>query len=79
MVRWNAPAAARYAELSDNLPERLEQMAAAAGLATRLSALGVPRQDLPLLADDAAAQWTGRFNPRPFDRAGALEVYECAY
>ncbi len=79
-VRWNAPAAAgRYAELSDNLPKHLEQMAAAAGLATRLSALGVPRQDLPLLADEAAAQWTGRFNPRPFDRAGALEVYECAY
>jgi alcohol dehydrogenase len=80
VVRWNArDANARYAELSDKLPERLEKMATAAGLATRLSALGVPREDIPLLAENAAAQWTGRFNPRPFDRAGAIEVYECAY
>ena len=25
------------------------------------------------------SQWTGRFNPRPFDRAGALELYREAY
>ena len=29
-------------------------------------------------ADEAAAQWTGRFNPRPFDAAGALEIYQQA-
>lgn len=91
VVRWNASVAgARYAELagaSDGSPQgaaealagRLEQLAAAGRLATRLSAAGVPRQDLPTLSEAAAQQWTGRFNPRPFDAAGALEVYQCAY
>jgi hypothetical protein len=32
-----------------------------------------------MLAEEAAEQWTGRFNPRPFDAAGALEIYQCAY
>ena len=27
----------------------------------------------------AAQQWTGRFNPRPFDSAAALELYRCAF
>jgi hypothetical protein len=30
-------------------------------------------------AADAAKQWTGTFNPRPFDAAGALEIYKAAY
>jgi hypothetical protein len=34
---------------------------------------------LPQLAHDAAQQWTGRHNPRPFDAAAALELYQCAY
>jgi alcohol dehydrogenase len=80
VVRWNSSAAdSRYDELRPCLAERLEQLASAGGLATRLSALGVPGGDLPMLAEEAAAQWTGRFNPRPFDAAGALEVYQCAY
>ena len=31
--------------------------------------------DLSRLANAAAKQWTGQFNPRAFDRSGALEVY----
>ncbi len=86
VVRWNG--CNRYAELmhligrsggAEQLAERLEQLAAAAGLATRLSLAGVPQSDLPLLAADAAEQWTGKFNPRPFDQRAALEVYQCAY
>jgi hypothetical protein len=34
---------------------------------------------LPALADLAAEQWTGTFNPRPLDAAGALEIYRAAY
>ena len=80
VVRWNdAAAGGRYRELAADLPSRLEGMAAAGGLATRLGALGIPDADLPVLAEQAAAQWTGRFNPRPLDAAGALEVYQCAY
>ena len=34
---------------------------------------------LPVLAAEAATQWTGTFNPRPFDAAAAFELYEAAY
>jgi alcohol dehydrogenase class IV len=95
VVRWNRPVAgARYAELarlsglhsgsdkaqaSESLAQRLEQLAAAGGLQNSLSAAGVKHDHLPVLAEEAAMQWTGGFNPRPFDLSGALEVYEWAY
>ena len=92
VVRWNAPAAGeRYAELlalcgragaddaAERLARRLEELSEAAGLPRGLGAAGVGREDLPLLAEGAAAQWTGRFNPRPFDAEGAREIYERAY
>ncbi len=80
VVRWNQPAAgALYAELAPDLADRLAALAATAGLSVRLRDLGVPHEALPVLAEDAAVQWTGRFNPRPFDEAAALEIYESAY
>jgi alcohol dehydrogenase len=93
VVRWNSSVVAeRYAELlklsgnsiSNNAPgeslaRRLEQLAAAGGLAQNLRYLGVPRSDLPTLAEEAAKQWTGTFNPKQWHAAGALEVYEWAY
>ena len=56
-----------------------EELREAGGLPASLGASGVPRADLAALAADAAEQWTGRFNPRPFDAAAALEIYERAY
>jgi alcohol dehydrogenase len=80
VVRWNSAVLdGRYAELAPNLADRLEAMAAAGGLPARVRAAGARAEDLPSLAEEAAQQWTGRFNPRPFDREGALEVYRCAY
>ncbi|HYP26076.1 MAG TPA: iron-containing alcohol dehydrogenase [Blastocatellia bacterium] len=93
VVRWNgAHVDERYGELlkisgldpgpdrpSHALAERLERFARVGRLPMNLSEAGVPRGDLRMLAEEAAAQWTGRFNPRPLDAAGALEVYECAY
>jgi alcohol dehydrogenase len=94
VVRWNGTASGeRYEELaraaglggtapgcgSELLAKRLEALAAVGGLRTRLRDAGVPREDLPALAEAAAKEWTGRFNPRSFDAAGALEVYQCAY
>jgi len=95
VVRWNKSLAGeRYAELAqlsglysgsdpdaatESLAERLEQLAAAAGLQSSLSQAGVPYDHLPVLAGEAAEQWTGGFNPRPFDLAGALEVYRSAF
>ena len=91
VVRWNGGVAgARYGELigagnggpqraAEALARRLEQLALAGKLPTRLQAAGVRREDLPALAEAAAQQWTGKFNPRPLDAAGALELYNLAY
>jgi alcohol dehydrogenase len=94
VVRWNElAAAAQYEELfklssanigttagaTENLARRLEELATAGGLDRTLGRAGVPLEDLSMLAAEAAEQWTGRFNPRPFDSKGALEVYQCAF
>ena len=89
VVRWNAQQVGdRYAELltasgrdgggdsGGRLAERLEELALAAGLPRSLRELGVPRQALEGLAADAATQWTGACNPRPFDAVAALQLYE---
>lgn len=94
VVRWNGRGAKHlYSEVAkvshpssvvgddpaERLASRLEQLAEAGGLRRSLGSAGVSASDLPVLAAEAAAQWTGRFNPRPLDAVGALEVYECAY
>ena len=93
VVRWNASVASdRYAallgsprrrgrdeEAGESLARRLEDLAAAAGLWMRLRDAGVTEPALPELAALAAEQWTGTFNPRPFDTGGALEIYTAAY
>jgi alcohol dehydrogenase len=89
VVRWNAAderVAAHYADLlpmsgdrtssGERLARRLDALAVAAVLPRTLRQLGVERLDLPALAADAATQWTGTFNPRPFDKAAAMELYE---
>jgi alcohol dehydrogenase class IV len=92
VVRWNAVAAGeKYAELlrsvgvdgggdpGATLARRLEALRHVGGLPSSLQEAGVVRGDLEALASDAAKQWTGTFNPRPFDAAAALELYERAF
>jgi alcohol dehydrogenase len=95
VVRWNARHVGnRYAELlvaeqspvllnaesaAEQLATRLEDLRDAARLPATLRDIGVPRADFAALAADAATQWTGTCNPRPFDAASALELYERAY
>jgi len=94
VVRWNSSTCAdRYLELlrisgrgvaengntGDDLAVRLEQLAEVAGLRTTLGRAGIGANDLTTLASEAAEQWTGRFNPRPFGFEGALEVYQAAW
>ncbi|PYU17485.1 MAG: alcohol dehydrogenase [Acidobacteria bacterium] len=81
VVRWNHLAAGElYRELDEgDLGDRLARMAEVADLSVRLREHGVSREALPALAEEAAAQWTGQFNPRPFDAAGAVEIYEWSY
>jgi len=92
VVRWNGVVVnERYAELlrlarmddysnaAEKLASRLAELATAGGLQNSLSKAGVNSEDLSMLALEAAEQWTGRFNPRPFDVRGALEVYRWAF
>jgi alcohol dehydrogenase len=66
-------------QAAELLAQRLEEWAAAAGLPRSLRDAGVGIADLPMLAGLAAEQWTGTFNPRPFDAAAARTIYEWAY
>lgn len=93
VVRWNASVAHdRYATLlgsprrrardedaAESLARRLEDLARAGGLTLRLSDAGVENGALPELAAQAAQQWTGTFNPRRLDAAGAIEIYKAAF
>jgi len=80
VVRWNTAAVnGRYADLHVELPLRLEELRAAAGLPRALSETGVELDALSELSERAAEQWTGKFNPRKLDAAAAMELYLCAY
>ena len=82
VVSWNAHepgVGSRYDRLASNLTERLRALAAAAEFPRGLAAAGASKDDLEALAADAAEQWTGRFNPRPFDAAAAREIYQMAW
>ena len=82
VVRWNAAdsaVASRYERLASNLSRRLDALAAAGQFPAGLAVAGVSKDDLEALSSEAAEQWTGRFNPRPFDAPGASEIYEMAW
>jgi alcohol dehydrogenase len=91
VVRWNAGAVGSlYADLvdgpgtadplaGDRLAGELEQVATACGFPRDLAEVGVTEDALPALAEGAAAQWTGGFNPRPLTREAALELYRTAW
>jgi len=95
VVRWNERVAGDdYAKLlswssigrkqndltaTEALARRLEELAEIGGLRRNLRAEGISESELKDLAAEAAEQWTGTFNPRPFDKQGAIEVYQCVY
>lgn len=93
VIRFNAPAVgllygdlAREANLingdtaqaADALARRITELMQSAGLPTTLTACGINREILPVLAEEAAAQWTARFNPRPVSEADLLAIYTAA-
>jgi alcohol dehydrogenase len=94
VLRFNAPIAGPlYSELvyeahllngdrnvaAESLARRVTELMQLAGLPTTLSACGIARGILPVLAEEAAQQWTGRFNPRPVTEADLLQLYEEAF
>jgi len=89
VVRWNEIIVAeQYDELirissngrnsGESLATRLERLRRAGGLPASLGAIDVYQRDLTKLAEEAAKQWTGSFNPREWNYEGAMEVYETA-
>ena len=93
VVRWNAedgadlyrdlvgalPPASRPGGAGDRLAPRLADAGRSGGFPPDLRTAGVPADDLPSLAEAAATQWTGTFNPRPFGAREALELYRRAW
>jgi alcohol dehydrogenase len=80
LLNWSSVAGMSHdVAATEALARRLEQLAEAGGLRNKLRAVGISHADLQDLAIEAAAQWTGTFNPRPFNKEGAIEVYQCAY
>jgi alcohol dehydrogenase len=64
---------------SAGLAEFLTELVAEAKLHTQLGNCEVEHEKLPELAEAAAKQWTGTFNPRPVDQHSLLELYELAF
>ena len=94
VIRFNAPVASPLysglaheawhlngdlAVAAESLARRITELMQLAGLPTTLSACGIASGILPLLAEEAAQQWTGRFNPRPVTEADLLQLYEEAF
>src|ERR1051326_3512573 len=79
VIRFNAPAAAAlygdlahdaglangdYAAGAEALAGRISHLVKLAGLPSTLVECGVSSGIIPVLADEATQQWTGKFNPR---------------
>lgn len=85
VVRFNAEGengvAALYRELAPagDLAERLDECRALAGLPDSLREVGVAEAQLPTLAEEAAGQWTARFNPRTVAANDLLGIYQTIY
>jgi alcohol dehydrogenase len=62
-----------------DLADDLSVLLTSAGLPARLKACGVDVGHLPVLAEEAATQWTARFNPRPVTVEDILELYRRAW
>ncbi|MCS7166865.1 MAG: iron-containing alcohol dehydrogenase [Gemmatales bacterium] len=63
----------------ETLASHLEHLRQAAGLPSRLQEVGVNPAIIPLLAEEAAQQWTGKFNPRPVSFDDFVQLYQAAY
>lgn len=94
VIRYNAPVVSelygelvqtaglvqeREARAAEVLAVHVESLRSIAGLPGRLRDLGVNVNILPVLAEEATQQWTGKFNPRPVTFEDFLRLYQAAY
>ncbi|MGO8931893.1 MAG: iron-containing alcohol dehydrogenase [Limisphaerales bacterium] len=63
---------------AEHLVGHLESLLDLARLTRTLRHCGVETKDIPHLADEAARQWTARFNPRPVTAADFRQLYAAA-
>ena len=61
------------------LAKRLAQLPGLAGLPSALGQCEVTRDSIPMLAEEAARQWTAGFNPRPVTANDFVRLYEAAF
>jgi alcohol dehydrogenase len=93
VIRFNATAvSALYGELAhearlvngdqalaaESLAQRISTLVKLAGLPMGLAQCGIGPGILPVLAEEASQQWTGRFNPRPVTEVELLQLYEAS-
>jgi len=63
----------------EGLIARLDSLLNLAKMPRTLGECGVSADDLPVMAEEAAKQWTANFNPRPITVADFQEIYEKAF
>ena len=93
VIRYNAESVGRlYGRLAEDIdlcdstdPDAASRLAefvngllVKADAPRSLSAIGVDPDGIPKLAEEAAKQWTGTFNPRPVDVTSLQELYQWA-
>jgi alcohol dehydrogenase len=61
---------------SETIVARLKALLDLAHLPQRLASPRASRKMIPLLAEEAARQWTATFNPRPISQQNFVELYE---
>jgi alcohol dehydrogenase len=61
------------------LLERLETLLNVAKMPRSLAECGLDRSAIPSLAEEAAKQWTAKFNPRPVSVTDFAALYEAAF
>jgi alcohol dehydrogenase len=86
IIRFNAadPETARlYDELGETkaagLAAKVEWLLNLAGMPRSLADCAVTPSSIPLLAAEAAKQWTAGFNPRPVGEKDFIQLYEAAF
>ncbi len=66
-------------DASEKLAQFIQQLVAMTGNPTSLDQIDIDRKLFPQLAQEAAEQWTGNFNPREVQTDLMQELYECAW
>jgi alcohol dehydrogenase len=79
LVENNGDGRINVKESPARLAEFVSGLVRKADLPWKLSECGVEANALPMMAAEAAKQWTGTFNPRPVGQEELLAIYREAF